>query len=260
MKQFYVVFKNCPPIQCNLDDTNLAENYYNLLKNQYQTDNKPIFRDPQQYTLEYFSILAAQAQESLGWDWVRPSYNIKITTQLHKDLERFLKNGFAHIPAKYDNLIHELHYALHAIESGSKRNHWLQIEWFNDNGFAITEDEYPAKINLKFGDLRLQNPYVGHHPLFVYQQQDSANIQQTCKLHDFVKPGINIVVQDNVAVLNWQNYTKWFMTHSPEFVEYHGIDRIKKFTGHPVIGNVTNLDDLAFIISKPVLEFEKIIF
>ena len=260
MKQFSVQFKNCPSLLCRLHDTNLANKYYDLLKSQYEQDNKPIFRDPQLYTLEYFSILAARAQEYLGWNWTRPSYNLEITTKLHKDLERFLENGFSHIPAKYDNLIHELHYALHAIESGSKRNHWLQIEWFNDNGFAITEDEYPAKINLEFGDLRLQNPYVGHHPLFVYQQQDKTNILQTCKFHDFVKPGINIVVQDTTTVIDWEKYVNWFKINSPKFISLHGEERLKKFTGHPVIGKVVNLNDLSFVLSKPVLEFEQIIF
>jgi hypothetical protein len=261
MNQFIVQFKNCPPLYCELHDTDLADKYYQLLKNQYQIDSDPIFRDPQKYTLQYFSTLAGQVKSTLGWDWVRPVYTIDVTTKLHKDLEKFLQNGFSQIPAEYDNLIHELHYALHAIESGSKRNHWLQIEWFNDNGFDLPEDQYPGKLNLEFGDLRLQNPYVGHHPLFVYEQKDRSNITQTCKFHDFVKPGINIVVKSMPNnSFSWEHYFTWFEKNSPEFVQLHGKETLKKFTGHPVIGKVVNLSDLEIVIATPVLEFEKIIF
>jgi hypothetical protein len=260
MKQFYLQFKNCPPLDCKLHSSELADKYFLLLKNQYQTDNKPIFRDPQKYTLEYFSVLANRANKLLGWDWVRPKYNLQITTQLHKDLENFLQNGFEQIPAEYDDLLHELHYALHAIESGSKRNHWLQIEWFNNNGFNISANEYPAKLDLEFGDIRLQNPYVGHHPLFVYEQQDSTNILQTCKFHDYVKPGINIVVKNTKTVFDWDNYINWFAINCPEFLNIHSQEALVKFTGHPVVGKVTNLDALHVVNSMPVLEFDKISF
>jgi len=260
MSKFTVYFKKCPPLYCQLDNTELAKKYYNLLKMQYHENSDPIFRDPQLYTLTHFATLAQQASHALGWDWIRPEYNLQITTQLHKDLETYLENGFENIPAEHDNLLHELHYALHAIESGSKRNHWLQIEWFNDNGFAITENEYPAKLDLEFGDIRLQNPYVGHHPLYVYEQQDNTNILQTCKFHDFVKPGINIVIKNMPKKLNWKNYINWFQNFSPEFVEYHGVEKLKKFTGHPVIGKVQNLNDLEAVLAQPTLEFLKLSF
>jgi len=261
MNKFILQFRNCPPLYCELHNTKLASQYYHLLENQYQIDSNPIFRDPEKYTLQYFSVLANQAKQDLGWDWVRPQYTLDVTTQLHKDLETFLQFGFSHIPAEHDNLIHELHYALHAIESGSKRGHWLQIEWFNDNGFELPADQYPAKINLEFGDLRLQNPYVGHHPLFVFEQDDKVNVTQTCKFHDFVKPGINIVVKSMPNKwFNWEHYFAWFETNAPEFVQLHTKETIAKFTGHPVIGKVTNLKDLEIVVSTPLLEFEKIIF
>ena len=260
MLKFTVHFKTCPPLHCQLYDNDLSEKYYKLLNIQYQTDSNPIFRDPQLYTLQHFATLARQASDKLGWDWIRSKYNLQITTQLHKDLEKYLENGFEHIPAEHDHLLHELHYALHAIESGSKRNHWLQIEWFNDNGFSITENEYPAKLNLEFGDIRLQNPYVGHHPLYVYEQQDNINILQTCKFHDFVKPGVNIVIKNIPKKLNWNTYINWFQTFCPEFVQHHGVEKLKKFTGHPVVGKVQNLDDLTTVLKRPSLEFEKLTF
>jgi hypothetical protein len=261
MNQFIVQFKNCPPLYCELHNTELANKYYHLLKNQYQFDTNPIFRDPQKYTLQYFSVLASEAKSKLGWDWVQPVYTVDITTKLHKDLETFLQDGFSQIPAEHDHLIHELHYALHAIESGSKRNHWLQIEWFNDNGFDLPADQYPGKLNLEFGDLRLQNPYVGHHPLFVYEQKDKSNIVQTCKFHDFVKPGINLVVkQTSNSLFDWKSYLNWFEINSPEFMLLHGKETLKKFTGHPVIGKVINITDLETVVARPVLEFDKIIF
>lgn len=260
---FEIKFKNIPALICQLNNTKLAEQYLNLLKQQYRQNPNPIFRDPQNYTLKYFKELVQQAKDILGWDWHRKHYDIATTTLLHKDIEQYLSRGYENIPEQHDHLLDELHFCLHAIESGSRRDHWLQIEWFNDAGFNINEDQYPSKLNLEFGDLRLQNPYVGHHPLYLYEQQDSINIGQTCRFHDFIKPGINLVIMPNrpqQSQFDWNTYFSWFQTHATEFVKYHGLDKLKKFTGHPVIGSVQNKQDLQTLIQQPVIEFESISF
>lgn len=258
---FEIKFSQAPALQCQLDDTELAKKYLNLLKNQYSQNPCPVFRDPQLYTREYFESLVRQAKTVLGWDWQRDHYDVATTTLLHKDIEQYLARGYANIPDEHNHLLDELHYCLHAIESGSRRNYWLQIEWFNDEGFAIDKDEYPAKLSVEFGDLRLQNPYVGHHPLYLYEQRDYNNVMQTCRFHDFAKPGLNIcIVPATTPVPNWNHYLEWFETHAPEFVQEHGIEKLKKFTGHPVIGSVVNKKDLYNLIQQPVIEFESISF
>jgi hypothetical protein len=264
--EFEIKFQGVPALQCQLHDTIVAAKYFDLLKTQYKQDSNPIFRDPQKYTLEYFQSLVTQAQQVLGWNWQRDHYTLSVTTLLHKDIEQYLANGFENIPQEHDYLLRELHFCLHAIESGSRRNHWLQVEWFNDTGFSITEDEYPEKLFLEFGDLRLQNPYVGHHPLYLYEQQDSINITQTCRFHDFIKPGINIVIQNRSKTgyrsdaFDWDRYIKWFEVHASKFLDEHGIDRLRKFTGHPVVGSVLNLDDLYTLIKQPIITFEHIAY
>lgn len=262
MSDFMVKFRYCPEIVCRLDDTPLAQKYFDLVRQQYFHDPAPLFRDPQKYTHDYFAQLALQAYETLGWNWVRDRYTLDVTTQMHKDLEQYLKDGFESVPAEHDDLLHELHFALHAIESNSRRDNWLQIEWFNDLGFAIESTQYPAKVSLEFGDLRLQNPYVGHHPLFVYQQNDYRCVSQTCRFHDFVKPGINIVI-DKCSVdyeLNWPDYISWFLANGADFVNQHGIEKLRQFTGHPVVGRVVNLDDLETVVATPILELDCIEF
>lgn len=259
--QFEVSFRNAPPLICQIVNTELGRRYYNLVREQWQADSAAIFRDPQKYTTEYFLRLVDQAHGQLGWDWRRDHYDLATTTRLHKDIEQYLADGFENIPAEHDEILHELHFALHAIESGSQRNSWLQIEWYNDNGFDITAHEYPRKLDLEFGDLRLQNPYVGHHPLYLYQQQDSINILQTCRFHDFVKPGINLVIErGNFVPLDWNRYINWFRTNCSDFIEKHGEDNLVKFTGHPIIGHVVNTSDLEIVVNKPYLEFESLEF
>lgn len=258
---FEIKFGQAPALQCQLHDTKLAKQYLNLLKDQYSQDPHPSFRDPQFYTLQHFKELVEQAKTVLGWDWQREDYDIATTTLLHKDIEQYLSRGYANIPDAHNHLLDELHYCLHAIESGSRRDHWLQIEWFNDRGFLIDEDEYPAKLSLEFGDLRLQNPYVGHHPLYLYEQNDSINVNQTCRFHDFAKPGLNIViVPEQTPPPDWNHYLSWFETHASDFVQAHGIETLKKFTGHPVIGSVVNKQDLKLLIKQPVITFESISF
>ena len=121
-------------------------------------------------------------------------------------------------------------------------------------------DEYPAKINLEFGDLRLQNPYVGHHPLYLYEQKDNLKIEQTCKFHDFVKPGINIVIHNFSKNFNQEQYLNWFQTQASDVINTYGKEQLLKFTGHPVVGRVVNLDDLHTVVAHPVLEFKQLIF
>lgn len=261
MLQFQVKFRDAPALLCQLSDTSLGQRYYDLVRTQYTSDSAAIFRDPQRYTIDYFIQLVEQAHTQLGWDWRRNCYDLATTTRLHKDIEQYLAQGFENIPAEHDEILHELHFALHAIESGSQRNSWLQIEWYNDNGFDITADDYPGKINLEFGDLRLQNPYVGHHPLYLYQQQDSIDILQTCRFHDFVKPGINLVIErGNFVPLDWNRYINWFHTNGADFIEKYSEADLIRFTGHPVIGHVVNTDDLEIVVNKPYLEFERLEF
>ena len=137
MIEFEVKFRNVPALVCRLHDTELAKQYYTLLKNQYAQDPKPLFRDQQKYTTEYFSQLVDRANKELGWNWHRENYDLPTTTLLHKDLEQYLAKGFENIPAEQDEILHELHFALHAIENKSRRDNWLQIEWFNNDGFSI---------------------------------------------------------------------------------------------------------------------------
>lgn len=261
MPVFQIKFKNLPPLICDIDDTELGHKYYQLVNQQWVDNQNAIFRDLPRYTFEYFKILATQAKQVLGWDWDKPSYDLSTTTLLHKDIEQYLAQGFENIPEAHDELLHEIHFALHAIESGSRRNSWLQIEWFNERGFTIPADQFPAKLNLEFGDIRLQNPYVGHHPLYMYQQRDSTNIMQTCKFHDFAKPGINLVIhKDTRQKFNWDTYIAWFKQYGQDFLQLHGEQKLRQFTGHPVIGKVRNVNDLQTVLNTPVLDFECLIF
>ena len=136
----------------------------------------------------------------------------------------------------------------------------MQVEWYNDHGFEIQANEYPAKLNLEFGDLRLQNPYVGHHPLYLYQQQDSIDIQQTCRFHNFVKPGLNLVINHENKKFDIDQYLNWFRTHGADFLNTHGEEMLLKFTGHHVIGHVVKKNDLETVVSTPILEFEYLKF
>ena len=260
MHDIKVKFFGQPEIFIQLKNSPTAKKYKqlvadNLLKKQ------PIFRDPNRYTQSYLRELAGRAKKLLGWDWLVDDYSIEHTVRMHKDLEEFLANGFANIPAEYDELMHELHFCLHKIEGGEgKRGQWIQIEWFNDDGFEISPQDVDFRLGMGFGDIRLQNPYVGHSPIMIFQQDDYGNVAQTCRFHDLARPGFNIVVEPWTPPgnLNLQNYMKWFNANAPEFVAKHGMEKILEFTGHPIIGNVVNLDDLAVICQQPLLELESV--
>jgi hypothetical protein len=256
-----IQFRDCPPLVLDVDDTPVANRWRKLFTDNVLKQPTPIFRDPQRYNLDRLRSLALEANQRLGWQWNLSDLGTASTTTMHKDIEQFLSQGFEHIPAEFDELMTEIHFCLHAIEGGSRRSSWLQVEWFNDDGIPMSADEYPAKLGMEFGDLRLLNPYVGHHPLLVYHQRDSANIAQTCRFHDLIRPGICFVVDPASAVytrLDWDAYLDWFWQHAPDWVAYHGVETLKKFTGDPVIGRIRNLKDLEYCLSLPYLEIDRI--
>lgn len=261
MLTFQIEFWDTPPLNVVLDNTPLSKKYYQLLQTNYTNNPKVIFRDPQKYTWMYFKELCEDADKKLGWNWTSNLYDLASLVKLHKDIEQYLAQGFENIPEEHDDLLHELHFAVHAIEANSQRESWLQIEWFNNQGFEILPNDYPRKMILERGDIRLQNPYVGHHPLFVYQQRDSSNISQTCRFHDFCKPGINLVIeQGENQPLDWDDYLEFFRKHGTDFLATHGEEKLRAYTGHPVLGKITNLDDFETVIAKPILEFKQFHF
>jgi hypothetical protein len=254
-----------PTIICNIVDTELGRRYYQLVKQNYD-QQAPIFRDRPRYTVDYMLELAQKAKDQIGWNWQFDHYDIETTALLHKDIETILSNGFDQIPAELDYLLHELHYCLHIIqpktqgpESGNLRDAWLQIEWYNDSTFDLdTTDIF--QHNMMFGDIKLQNPYVGHGPLQIYLEKDFSNISQTCRFHDVVKPGINIAIIDFPYQVEVDKILDRFEKHDPEFVLTHGRKKIASYIGYPVIGRVKNIKDLKLVAEAPLLELDRIEF
>ncbi len=250
-----VTFCQHPSLYIKIQNTEVGCRYFNLIKSNYHKD-KPIFRDELKYTTEYMIELAHQARKIFNWKWpVVPDFSQGIAPYLHKDLETLLKNGFSQIPEEYDELVHELHYCLHLTQHklhNNSRSSWFQIEWYNDEGFEL-DPEFKFSLKLNKGDVRLQNPFVGHGPLQMWHEQDFINISQTCKFHTFVKPGMNIIHSASRPFTKFDQLIEKFQQHDPNFVEYHGVDKIKHYTGHPVIGKVINTDDLEAIKNSATL-------
>jgi len=236
-----VKYKGFMPLKIELNDLSIKNPYKQLVLKYSSTP--AISRDQKSYNSVRLRELSQQAKDRLGWDWIHESYPLDVTTKLHKDIEIYLARGFAAIPKEFDDLLHELHYALHAIQGGNNRGKWLQVEWFNDDSINMpAELEFTTK--LQFGDVKLQNPYVGHDPAFIYMQQDSSNIAQTCQFHDIIKPGINIMIQNYKLEVDTQRYLAWFKTYAPGWYAEKGASQITRYTGWPKVGHVLNLDVL----------------
>ena len=262
MPTIIVKFVDHTELELSIDNNSVGQKYFNLVRDNYK-NQKPIHRDRPKYTVEYMLNLAEKAKNLLGWEWEAQSYSIKNTKLLHKDLEILLgKVGFSDVSAEHDELFHELHFCLHNIQFLNKNNArrgWLQIEWYNNSMLPLDED-FNFITDLKFGDIKLQNPFVGHGPLQVYVEQDFTNISQTCKFHNIIRPGINIVIEDFPIFQNSKHLIEIFKKFDPIFVSQHGEDKILKYTGYPVVGKIINLDTLEQIVkscSSLDLEFLK---
>ena len=266
MTDILVKYRSFPALEIALAANAVATGYKQLVSE--NTGREPaIFRDQCRYTAEYFQELALQVRDQLGWQWVNADYsNFETTTLLHKRIEEYIggPTGYMAVPAEHHELMHEIHYCLHAIQHNSSRGQWLQVEWYNNDGFFLPQD-FEFQMELKFGDVKLQNPYVGHCPLLVWEQDDYTNVTQTCKFHDFAKPGINIVIENyqprrrsNGQPYDPELYLAWFRTHGADFLSKFTEQQLLHYTGWPIVGRVTNLDILTQIKAATLLELESV--
>ena len=258
--KFLVKFKNFDELICNINNTSVGRRYYNLAKENYQ-QQFPVYRDRLRFTRQYLSELAEQVNQHFGWSWDTNNLDLSNTAIMHKDIEQLVGDNFEHVPEHLDDVVHDLHLGLHLLQDNIQpsRLGWLQVEWYNDSGFTSTDIEFSRSMNK--GDLKLQNPFVGHGPLQIYLEKDYTNISQTCKFHTFVKPGINIATLDYAEFTNTDDLLQKFQQHDPAFVEQHGTDKILEYIGYPIIGRVENIDLLEQLIDhKELLELDSIEF
>ena len=263
-----IKFKNIGELHIEFLDLPFIENFVKLC-NKHYVYQKPIVRDYKNYDIELLKKLANQSKDLLGWNWIKTDdqYNdLAVTTQLHKDLEKFLSNGYNNIPDGYDQLLHDLHVSLHSAQ-GHHSQSSIQLEWFDDDGFPLNDHDLEFINDNTLGAVMLQNPYVGHPPSWVYGQNDHTNVWQTCRFHDFVRPGIVIKLTGNIektvvpySKKQQDNYIKWFQDVAPDFLAHHGNEKMLRNQGSPIIGYVTNNQLLLELKKQNSIEFEYLSF
>jgi hypothetical protein len=258
--KFLIKFKNFNELICNIKDTAIGQQYYNLVQRNYH-QQFPVYRDRLRFTRQYLSELAEQVNQHFGWSWTTTNLDLSNTAIMHKDIEQLVGDNFDNVPEHLDDVVHDLHLGLHLLQDNIQptRDGWFQIEWYNDSGFTSSDIEFSRGMSK--GDLKLQNPFVGHGPLQIYLENDYTNISQTCKFHTFVKPGINIATRSYEEFTNTNDLIQQFEQHDPAFVVQHGTDKILSYTGYPIIGRVENIDLLEQLIDhKELLELDSIEF
>lgn len=260
MPTFKVKFQNHEAMILDIHNTVLGHEYCGLVRKNYQAE-LPVFRDRIKYNDALMLKLAEQAKQQLGWNWARDYYDHTVTPLLHKDLEQLLsQQGFLATSSETDHLLHELHYCLHVVQNQSKHNAqrsgMLQLEWFNDDGFALPAD-FEFVSHYPIGSVRLQNPYVGHGPVQMYLEQDFYNVQSTCKFPNFVKPGVLVALNPGRHITESvkKDIMDKFTQADAEFTEINRYN-IQRFSGYGIIGQVRNIETVLEIRNDP----EELIF
>ncbi len=261
MTQINVNFQNQSPVIIDLQKGDTEDIYIQLLKDNLEKQ-PPMWRDPLQYDLDYFKQLCQQIKKQLGWAWDLDKWDLESTVQYHKDIEHYLEKdeSFKNIPGEQQQLLHEAHFCIHQIQYSDDRlprGAFLQLEWFNDS-YKELPDSKEFKVDLDYGDVILQNPYVGHPPIQCWQNRDNSNIDRTCAFHDRILPGLKIVLTQKPSALDYERYKKWWSEECTDFVNKVGMDKIIKYTGFPVIGEIRDKQHLGDIIKIKGLKFEGI--
>jgi len=261
MNYINIFFQNHDPVIIEVMDNVVGTKFFELVKKNLKKE-KPIFRDQAKYNEKYLKELAVLLKKELGWNWLSDEYSLENTVLMHKEIENLLEKdySFKKIPGNLQNLIHEAHFCIHSIQYKDidyLHGVFLQIEWFNDDFVELKED-FQFCTKTSFGDVILQNPYVGHPPIQCYQQNDFKNIIRTCTFHDRIKPGIKVNLT-NSEFKEFDKYKNWWFSNCIDFVNLHGYDKILRYTGFPVVGKVKNLDHLIEVLKTPMLELDKIV-
>jgi hypothetical protein len=258
-----IKFQESDELLIRFNDSDLVQDYLYLFYKNYQRQ-LPLFRDQGAYSLERMRELVEQCGTMLNWHWDLDRYDgFENTTLLHKDLEKYLARGFNGVPKEHDSLLHELHICLHSSQLKNQRT-TMQLEWFNDDGFSLADYNFKFVHDNTLGAVFLQNPYVGHPPDWIWEQNDFTNVWQTCKFHDFVRPGlvINMLGSLERSVISFpqEEYLRWWETFAPDFLQYHGVEKMLANTGKPVIGYIINNQLLLGLQTKEKINFEYVRF
>lgn len=255
-----VYFFNQPGLHIQVNDTRTGRLFFDL--NQRINQQLPVYyRDTRTYTTGYMVELAHRARDAFGWNWFPESYDRASKAKLHKDLENYVgRLSFKNIPEEHDELLYELHHCLHAIYDGKnqpERSDNLQIEWFTDESVPLPEC-FEFQETCQFGDLILINPYVGHNPLQIYQEDDFQSLHTTCRFHDIIKPGV--VVSQGAQVTKDEILTQ-FKRQAPAFVQQHGEEKIRRYAGSAVIGSVEDPEVFRQLLdTEQTLVIDRVLF
>lgn len=247
MSQIEITFSKHNPILIELYEDLASQLFKKIVQRNIDAGGE-IWRDPMMYTEDYFQKLCKEVSTKLGWEWIKDEYSLEQTTRMHKDIEEMLDKteSFRNVPGDIQNLIHEAHFCIHQIQYGERtRTPFIQVEWFNDDSKPLPEETVFTN-ELEFGDVVLQNPYVGHPPVQCFQQNDHKNIHRTCQFHDIIKPGVKINTFEGSVkgYKNFDEYKSWWHTHCNDFVREVGWQKIEKYSGWPKVGHVIDKDNL----------------
>ena len=265
--QINLKFKNQTELLLLIDDTTAGQEYYKLAKSNYEKQF-PIYVDQtkqltSKYTFEYIVSTAIKAKDIFKVDFIKDSYDSTDANVLYDDINKLLSSiDFKDIEEMHDDLLYELHQCLplilHSTQGLSARGGRLEIRWNNDDIVPLPDD-FEFSNKLKFGDIRLQ-PFFSKSPIDIYLTKDFKNID-SCKFHDSIKPGMNILLNSYPRFYNIDDLIVEFQQHDPDFVKNHGAEKIRKYTGYPIIGKVENLVDLQRLtLVSSTLELEYLKF
>ena len=255
-------FKNFDVLELKIESTETATTFFNFFKMNL-IDSLPICKDPLEYDWRMFEQLVDKVVTAFGWNWTYNDIKQADLVSWHKDLESCLeKTGeMDEIPAALRQLVIDTHFCLHRLQTIHEQKelrHRIQIEWYTSDRRLMPEDVI-FKRNIGFGDVILQNPYVGHDPITCFFQDDYKNISRTCAFHDIMTPGFFIQLKDSPWTPGIEkNYINWYEQKCADFVDKVGLQTIMEYTGYPVVGKVVNLGLLQKIQNSNYLKLENV--
>jgi hypothetical protein len=220
------------------------------------------YTQPRGNSLSTFLSKARRAGEMFKFDWDLTNISQDNFNKWHRDIETFDLSKYPPWSQEKGDFFIELHTSLHAAEQdiSSKKpfstRSFIKIKWFENSIPWPEMPKFKSELDIEPGDIITDYPHVGKDPWTCYQQNDSANLKQCCRLPDACPPGFLIMLADkrpNAGIKRkllqnrQQQLLEWYQQNINQVESLFTRDLMLAYDGVYCVGRLKNIEQASFL-------------
>jgi hypothetical protein len=241
-------------VEIELDSTVNAEFFKNYLLEFKKPADVIWYPKSLKENTDDFLNKAIRARELFKFNWDLDNLTQDNFNLWHRDIETFDLSKHPPWSQEKGDFFILLHNALHCAENqiGFSDRDTIKIKWFAK---SIPWPELPIFVplsDLGIGDIITDYPHVGKSPWVSYQNNDTTNLTQSCRLPDACPPGFAIwlgtTVRNQQQIKNdQQKLINWYQQNIDQLGELFTQDQMLTYNGEHRVGQIKNIEQLSLL-------------